>query len=116
MLKEMKNSSEKFFVKLIFGLISASFIFFGFVKSDFGADSTVLSVAGTKVSAKEFDEELRRQIAQIRRILGNTRINYKQALQMGFVDQIIDNLAYRILLDKEAKELGIEVSNEKNTK
>lgn len=113
MLKEMKNSSEKFFVKLIFGLISASFIFFGFVKSDFGADSTVLSVAGTKVSAKEFDEELRRQIAQIRRILGNTRINYKQALQMGFVDQIIDNLAYRILLDKEAKELGIEVSNEK---
>lgn len=113
MLEKIKKSSETFIVRFILFVIGCSFVFFGFSNQFSGNSNTALIVGDRKVSINELDEELRRQVAQMQQLMGISNFNYKQALQMGLLEQIIDNMAYRILLDIEAKENGILVSDDK---
>lgn len=113
MLEKMKKSSETFVVRFILFVIGCSFIFFGFSDQFSGGSNTALVVGDRKVSINELDEELRRQVSQMQQIMGIQNFNYKQALQMGLLEQIINNMSYRILLDIEAKEKGIVVSDDK---
>ena len=113
MLEKIKKSSETFIVRFILFVIGCSFVFFGFSNQFSGNSNTALIVGDRKVSINELDEELRRQVAQMQQLMGISNFNYKQALQMGLLEQIIDNMAYRISLDIEAKENGILVSDDK---
>ncbi len=113
MIEKMRKTSETVIAKFLFALITLSFVFFGFT-GDFGSSgNTALKVGGREVSIQELDEELRRQIAQFKEKTNIPNFNYKQALQMGLVDQIVDNMVYRLLLDLEAKDQGILVSDDK---
>ncbi|MBR4315464.1 MAG: peptidylprolyl isomerase, partial [Alphaproteobacteria bacterium] len=85
----------------------------GFTNDFTGSGNIALKVADKSVSIQELDLELRRQIDQFKQKTGIPNFNYKQALQMGLVDQIINNMTYRLLLDAEAKDEGILVSDDK---
>ena len=99
MLEKMKKSSETFVVRFILFVIGCSFVFFGFSNQFSGNSNTAFIVGDRKVSINELDEELRRQVSQMQQIMGIQNFNYKQALQMGLLEQIIDNISYRILLE-----------------
>ena len=113
MIEKMKHASETAIAKFLLALITLSFIFFGFTNDFTGSGNIALKVADKSVSIQELDLELRRQIDQFKQKTGIPNFNYKQALQMGLVDQIINNMTYRLLLDAEAKDEGILVSDDK---
>jgi peptidyl-prolyl cis-trans isomerase D len=94
-------------------VIAASFVFWGVSGSLFVGNNVAVTIADSKISVQELDTELRRQIAQMQSAMGGMAFNYRQAVQMGLLDQVINNMVYRILLDKEAKSEGIYVSDEK---
>ncbi len=113
MIEKLRQGSETAIAKFLFGIITLSFIFFGFTNDFTGSSNIAVKVGDKSISIQELDQELRRQIAQFREKTKIPNFNYKQALQMGLVDQIIDNMTYRILLDLETKDQGIVVSNDK---
>ncbi len=113
MLKQMKKYSDTFVVKTLLWLIGFSFVFFGFSKEFMGDDNIAIKVADKRVTVQELNEEVRRQIAQLQQSVGNVNFDYKQALKMGLLDQIVNNLVYRLLIDAETKDQGIYVSDEK---
>lgn len=113
MIEKMKRASETAIAKFLLALITLSFVFFGFTNDFTGSGNIALKVADKSVSIQELDLELRRQIDQFKQKTGIPNFNYKQALQMGLVDQIINNMTYRLLLDAEAKDEGILVSDDK---
>ena len=113
MIEKMKRVSETAIAKFLLALITLSFVFFGFTNDFTGSGNIALKVADKSVSIQELDLELRRQIDQFKQKTGIPNFNYKQALQMGLVDQIINNMTYRLLLDAEAKDEGILVSDDK---
>ena len=113
MIKQIRKSSEKFFNKLLLFVIGVGCTFLGFSSDFFASDNTALSIDNKTVSIQELDKEIRRQVAQMQQIMGTQAFNYKEALKVGLVEQIIDNMTSRILLDLEAENNGITVSNEK---
>ncbi len=113
MIEKLRQTSETVIAKFLLGIITLSFIFFGFTNDFTGSGNIALKVGDKSVTIQELDQELRRQIAQFQQKTKIPNFNYKQALQMGLVDQIIDNMTYRLLLDLEAKDEGIVVSDNK---
>ncbi len=111
MIEKLRQTSETAIAKFLLGIITLSFIFFGFTNDFTGSGNVALKIGDKSVSIQELDQELRRQVSQFQQKIPN--FNYKQALQMGLVDQIIDNMTYRILLDLETKDQGIVVSDNK---
>ena len=114
MLKKLKNASDTWVSRILLFIIGASFVFWGISGQNMAGSDVVLKVANKNVSSIELEEEFKRQIAQMQSAMGNNiNFNYKQAIQMGLLDQVINNMIYRLLLDEEAKNQGIYVSNEK---
>ncbi|MCR5506964.1 MAG: peptidylprolyl isomerase [bacterium] len=113
MIEKLRQTSESVIAKFLLGIITLSFVFFGFTNDFTGSGNIALKVGDKSVSIQELDLELRRQIDQFKQKTNIPNFNYKQALQMGLVDQIIDNMTYRLLLDLEAKDEGILVSDDK---
>lgn len=114
MLKKLKNCSETWVSRVLLFIIGASFIFWGVSGQSLTGSNVALKVAGKSISTVELEEEFKRQIAQMQAAMGpNVKFNYKQAVQLGLLDQVINNMIYRLLLDAEAKEQGIYVSNDK---
>ena len=113
MIEKLRQTSETAIAKFLFGIITLSFIFFGFTNDFTGSSNIAVKVGDKSISIQELDQELRRQIAQFKEKTKIPNFNYKQALQMGLVDQIIDNMVYRLLLDLESKDQGVIVSNNK---
>lgn len=112
MIGALRKKSEGFFVKFILGIITLGFVVVGGMSYIGSGSMVVFSAAGEKVSAPLLDQELKRQLVQMERISGQ-KINLKLAVQMGFVNQVISNLSFRMLLDKEAKNLGIVIRKER---
>lgn len=114
MLNKLRNCSETWISRILLFVIGASFVFWGISGNNMSGADVALKVAGRSVSTIELETELKRQIAQMQSAMGpNINFNYKQAIQMGLLDQVINNMVYRILLDTEAKKQGIYVSDSK---
>lgn len=61
----------KKFISVIIGLVALSFVFWGVEnRVSRGARETVATVNGMEISAREFDDELRRQQDQLRQLFG----------------------------------------------
>ena len=113
MLEKIKNYSETWISKILLFAIGASFVFWGISGNMMTNSNTALKVGNKQISAIELESELKRQIAQMQMAMGNINFNYQQAISMGLLEQVINNMTYRLLLDAEAKNQGIYVSNNK---
>lgn len=114
MLNKLRGGSEKWITKILIFAIGASFIFLGISGNSFSNANIAFEVANQKVSVMELESELKRQISQMQNAMGgDIKFNYKQAMQMGLLDQVINNMIYRILLDAEIQDQGIYVSDDK---
>ncbi|MDR3126801.1 MAG: peptidylprolyl isomerase [Rickettsiales bacterium] len=111
-VSKIRKNEDSWTVKIIMALIGASLLFFGLSGTIFSAGQNIaLKVGPRQVSIVEVDQEFRRQVAQMQSIVG--QFDTAGAIRMGLLDQVVDNMAYRILLDLEAEELGLYITDDK---
>lgn len=111
MLMAMHESAKKGIVKfLIFGVMG--FAVFGLLLMDVGGffrggvpRNTVAEVAGKEITINEFDNMLRRVLAQ-------QGLNVETAYQLNFIERILNSEINNYLLQKAARDTGIHVGDE----
>jgi peptidyl-prolyl cis-trans isomerase D len=111
-VSKIRKNEDSWAVKIIMAVLGASLLFFGLSGTIFSAGQNIaLQVGPRQVSIVEVDQEFKRQIAQMQSIVG--RFDAASAVKMGLLDQVLDNMVYRILLDLEAEELGLYITDDK---
>ncbi len=112
MLEGMKKGVGKIVMWVLGVLLIASFAVWG-IGDMTGAISnpdSVASVAGTKISQREFQEQFRREMSQIRARIGE--IDIEQARNLGIVQSTLNGLISRRLMTEQANDLGLAISDE----
>lgn len=109
MLQIMHNTASSFFVKLLLGLLVASFALWG-IGDIFRSNSstTVAEVGDTIITAQEYRGELDRELNEYRRMLGS---QYTPDLlkTLGVPQQVLAKIVERKLVEKEVRSLGVVV-------
>lgn len=112
MLQFIRNFAGSWVVKILFVLLILSFGIWGI--GDVFRSSVPTSVAevGKVVIERDaLDQEFRRQMDRLRPMLGGA-LTTEQAKQFGLLDQSLNTLIQRTLLDLAAKDAGVAVGTE----
>jgi len=98
-------AARAFFIVLIgsFGLWGIS----GVVQ-DFATDNSVAQVGSRRIGAGEFQEQYRRALAQVSRMLGG-RVQPTPAISRGVAGQTLERMVVEAAVDEQASQLGIAV-------
>lgn len=109
MLQSLHNTASSFFIKLLLGLLVASFALWG-IGDVFrsSSSSNVMQVGDSAISAQEFNEAMQSEMTEYRRMLGS---QYSSDLlkTLGIPQQVLAKLVDRKLVELEAEEMGIAV-------
>lgn len=109
MLQSLHNTASSFFIKLLLGLLVASFALWG-IGDVFRSSSAnnVVQVGDGAVSAQEFNDAMQTEMLEYRRMLGS---QYSPDLlkTLGIPQQVLAKLVDRKLVELEAKELGVSI-------
>ena len=112
LVSRIRKHTDSIIVKAILVLIGASMLFFGVSSGIMGGGAmSALKVGDRQIGVQEVDREFRRQVLQMQSVVGQFDVN--QAVRMGFLDQALDNMVFRILLDIEAENLGLFITDDK---
>ena len=112
-ISDLRGASGKFAMKVMLFMLSLSFIFWGMAGTIMPAgNNAAVVVAGRQISLHEVDRELRRQVAQMRELMGGVQFDARQALRMGFLNQVVDNIVWRELLDAQTTRMHLVPSDE----
>ncbi len=111
MLSAMRDKAGGIFAKILLGLLVVSFAIWG-IEDIFrhGGQTTVAKVAGKTISAVEFRQALDRELEGFRRILG-PKFSDELIKSMGIPQQVLERMIYRMLLQKEAERLHINLDD-----
>lgn len=107
MLQTLHNKAAGFFVKLLMGLLVASFALWGIGDIFRGSSAnTVVTVGDEVVTAQEFRMALDQETAEYRRMLGN---QYSSDLlkNLGVPNQVLDKLVQQHLVEAEVHAQGL---------
>lgn len=111
MLQSLHSSASSFFIKILFGLLVASFALWGIGDMFRSSGSTtVVKVGDTTVGAQEFNGELQRALQEYRAMLGKEYSN-ELALNLGVPQMVLARLVEQKLVEQEAKALGLIISD-----
>lgn len=103
MLQFIRSKAGSFAVKILFVFLIGSFGIWGI--GDFlrarGPDATVIKVGSHNITGDELQHEVRDQIERLRPQFGGT-LDFAQAKALGIVDQTVDTLVNRALVDQLA--------------
>jgi|GEM_PF-5351385 len=111
LISNMRDSSNKWFAKALLFILGLSFIFWGVSGKMMTGSNVALTVAGRQISVQEVDKELKRQVEQMRALMGGANFDARQAVRMGFLDQVVDNMVWRELLDAKARGMHLVPSD-----
>lgn len=113
MLQFIRNFAGSWIVKILFVLLILSFGVWGIgdVVRQSGISDTVAEVGKVEIKRDALDQEFRRQIERLRPMLGGN-LTAEQAKQFGLLDQSLNALVQRTLLDLAAKDAGVTVGPE----
>lgn len=114
MLETIRSAAKTWIAKVILVLILVPFALFGLegYLNRSGATDTVATVAGEKITAREFDEAVRNQLERFRQQFGgqiDASIMDNPEMRKGVLDQIIDQR----VMDRAAAAEGLGVSDTK---
>ncbi|MCR4268829.1 SurA N-terminal domain-containing protein [Nitratireductor sp. ZSWI3] len=113
MLDSLRNAASTWIAKLLLGLLVVSFAVWGISGQLLNDPSrNVLTVGDASVSMLDFRLAYDRQINALSQRLG-TRVTREQAVAFGLDEQVLQQLAAGVLLDEEARRLGLGVSSDK---
>ena len=114
MLSILRNAAGTWVAKLLLVLLVVSFAVWGISGSlvtGFGSNS-VVTAGGTTVSPIEYRLAYDRQIAVMSQQFG-TRLTREQAKALGVENQVLAQLVAGAVLDEQASELGLGLSQDK---
>jgi len=114
MIQAFNHFSQSKFAKVFLLLVAASFgVFFGgsnYFTSQ-GTHKTIAEVDGVEITRSEFKTILEQQREAYQARTGQTLSN-QDMFESGIVQNVLHGLIDNLLLDREAKELGLVVSDE----
>jgi peptidyl-prolyl cis-trans isomerase D len=111
MLKFMREKAGSWFIKVILGLISLVFIFWGVGSFQSNRLITVATVNGAPISVEDYREAHNRLVEQYRQQFGGN-LDENMLNMLNLERQALDSLVDQSLLRQEAKRLNIRVSDE----
>lgn len=114
MLAGIRSFSKSIFAKIILGVIAISFVGWGLNASmlNLGTSRQVAEIGSQNISPAELDRAFQRSIQNMRSVFG-PNFDRQQAIQMGLLNNTVQNLVSQKILRENAKEMGIGISNEK---
>ncbi|WP_395827860.1 SurA N-terminal domain-containing protein [Elstera sp.] len=113
MLQAMRGRSATWVTRILFTLIALSFLGWGvtdYVRPPTPGTQTALTVGDRKMNGMEVQRLLGPQIDQMRAMFGG--IDREQAKRFGLVDQALDQLIARLVVDQESARLGLLISDD----
>jgi len=112
MLTQMRNFGRTWVVKVLMGLLVASFGLWGIadIFSGFG-QSDVASVGDTEISIATFQEGYNREIRSLQNQLGRV-VNESTARSLGIPDRVLQQMIAEASLQEEAKDLNLGISRD----
>jgi peptidyl-prolyl cis-trans isomerase D len=113
MLQAIRSKAGSFVVKLLFVLLILTFGVWGIgdIFRTRSSDTTVATVGDHSIRADELQTALRRALEQLSARFGSA-IDLQQAKQLGLVDETLNQLIDRSLIDQEAARLQLDVSDD----
>ena len=114
MLSALRNAAGTWVAKLLLVLLVLSFAVWGIsgqIATGFGGNS-VVTAGGTTVSPIEYRLAYDRQLAVMSQQFG-TRLTREQAKALGIEEQVLGQLVAGAVLDEQARELGLGLSQDK---
>jgi peptidyl-prolyl cis-trans isomerase D len=117
MLASLRNAAGTWVAKILLLLLVLSFAVWGIsgqLANGFGGTS-VVTAGGTEVSPIEYRLAYDRQLSVMSQQFG-TRITREQAKALGIEDQVLAQLVAGAVLDEQASELGLGLSQDKLAK
>ncbi len=111
MLEFLRRSASSFVVKILLGLLIASFALWG-IRDIFNGGTNAAAVAtvgGTDVSAELYRTEFAQELKRLSQVLGKP-LSHDQALAMGLDSMVISRLINTAVIQQGAKDLGVLAS------
>ena len=112
MLQAIRGKAGSWVVKILFGFLILSFAVWGVgdILRDSSANSKVAEVGEIEITVADVDRTVRREVDAIRRF-GQTQFDIRTAIGAGLHYQALRGLVGDALLDLEARDLGLVLSN-----
>jgi peptidyl-prolyl cis-trans isomerase D len=113
MLNVIRQKAGSWVVKVLLLLLVVSFAIWGIGDVFFGGvrNPTVATVGSTEISASELADAFNRSLNNLQRRLGRT-IDREQAIQFGLMQQTLQDLIARRLIDLRARDMGLTVADD----
>jgi peptidyl-prolyl cis-trans isomerase D len=113
MLQSIRNQAASWVVKLLFVLLILSFGAWGV--TDYmnvsGTRSTPITVGDATIDPAQLNQAVNAEVQRMRQFLG-PQFSREQAKAFGIVDNVLDGLVVRALLEQEGKRIGVTVSDD----
>ena len=115
MLEDIRESSQGLTAKIILGLIILTFAVAGIGSYTNSVDTSVATVNGEKITQQEFDKAYQAQRNRMAQQFGEMfeTLSNDSAYMANFRQGVLDNLINEKLIDQNAQDLAIRVSDER---
>lgn len=113
MLDVFRKASKTWVVKLLFALLTLSFVAWGvgdYVRGG-GSRGPAIEVGHTTVSVGEVQAEFKREVERLQPLFGG-KLTVDDARKMGMMDRTIDSIITRSLIDEAARGLGLVANDD----
>ena len=113
MLIAIRSTVASWSIKILFGVLIASFAVWGvgdIFRGGFQADTEVAEVGDLSITLKRLDRAFRREMARIAPAFGG-EFDRNQARALGLLDQALEQLIVRSLFQMESDRLAMSVSD-----
>jgi peptidyl-prolyl cis-trans isomerase D len=113
MLQAMRGRAATWVTRILFSLLVVSFLGWGitdYIRPAAPGTQTALTVGERKLNGTEVQRLLGPQLDQMRAMFGG--IDREQAKRFGLVDQALDQLIARLVVDQESARLGLLISDD----
>src|SRR6266851_3377603 len=113
MLQAIRSKATSFIVKILFGVLVISFAIWGIgdIFRNRAADTTIATVGSRKIDQRQLVQAINEDSEQLRGMFGGARPDPEQLKQLGLVDNALQRLINRDLVDLEVSHLGLALSD-----
>ena len=113
MLNVLRQKAGSWVVKVLLLLLVLSFAIWGIGDVFFGGvqNPTVATVGSSEISATELADAFNRSLNNLQQRLGGN-IDREQAIQLGLMQQALQDLIARRLIDLRARDMGLTVADD----
>jgi peptidyl-prolyl cis-trans isomerase D len=112
MLNTMRNAAGRWIVRVLLGLLIASFALWG-IEGVFlgGVNRNIAEVGGRRITVEEFQRRYQDQMAMLSNRIGR-QLSPQEARAFGVGQNVLQNLVQTTALDIHASDLGLGISED----